>query len=159
MSRYLVDGRAPGQFRARCSMTIAKLDTKLTPEERREAKEKGYRRSYDRDGRHNKVRWFVHFPQCGGFETTDRAAFVEHMRTVHGKGEVKGESESWALGIRKMWRGPRLSANGKALPKAASELVRTCTSCGLVAEVGERASDVLWWDEHERMCVGSAAAS
>lgn len=150
MRTPLIDGKAPGQFRARCTLTVAKLDAKLTVDERHEAKEKGYRRSYDRDSR-NKVRWFVHFPQCGGFETDDPAAFVEHMRTVHGKKEVKGEAEAWAQGIRKMWRGPRLTIEGKPLQDKGG-LTKTCGSCGLVAEVDDRAANVLWWDEHVRGC-------
>lgn len=86
------------------------------------------------------------------FATADREAYAEHFKTVHRARQVYGLSETWTAGIKKMWRGPRLARDGKDLPKASTELVRMCLSCGLVAEVDSRAANVLWWDEHERGC-------
>lgn len=162
MRTPLVDGKQPGQFRARCNLTVAKPDKKLTPEERREAQTNGYRRRLDTNSRPH--RWFVHFPQCQGFETDDLAAFAEHMAVMHNKKTVKGEGETLAASIRKGWRYPApgmgLKDDGKPFKPSTVEIERTsatCPPCGLVAEVGYRTSDVLWWDEHLHGCALASA--
>lgn len=153
---YLVDGKAPGQFRARCRLTKPHPVKDLPEYLRREYAEKGWpkgtREIYSRKTRREVSTECFLEPLCEGFETSDPAAFDAHMKTAHGKGEVKGYAESWLLGIRKGWRPPRLSVEGKPLVKAAAEITRACPFCGLIAEVSDRAADLLWWDEHERGC-------
>lgn len=163
MRTPLIDGKKPGQFRARCALTkphpIKDLPEYLSREYAEKGWPKGFREIYSRSARRELSRECFLEPLCDGFETTDPAAFVEHMKTTHGKREVKGDAETWLLGIRKMWSGPRLAVSGKPLTKAGVEATRTCASCGLVAEVDDRPGNVLWWDEHERGCALAQAVS
>lgn len=160
MSTYLVDGKATGQFRARCDLAKAHPVKDLPEYLRREYADKGWpketREVYSRSARATVHRECFLEPLCEGFETTDPTAFAEHMKTVHGKNRVTGHSETFARSIMAGWRGPRLKPDGQPV-KALDEL-KTCSTCGLRAEVSDRAADVLWWAEHERMCVGSAVA-
>lgn len=101
-------------------------------------------------------------------DTTDRDTYLAHMAGVHP--DLTGPWTSNSLNPRqygnetrshrrpipipvKLWKGPRLTDEGTPLKVRDSDVVKTCGGCGLVAEVDARAANVLWWDEHERMCV------
>lgn len=103
----------------------------------------------------------VFLVQCA-FETTDRAAYLEHMKTVHGERTFHGHNGPWAKTIKAGAYAPRLLEEGKPWKdpsRTKDPLTQTCPSCGLVAEVDDRPGNVLWWDEHLRMCTGEAAVA
>ena len=93
--------------------------------------------------------------QCS-FDTTDRAAYDDHMRSVHGKCNVSGRNGPWAKTIKAGAYRPRLTDEGKPWKdpskRKGKPLTQTCPTCGLIAEVDDRAANVLWWDEHTRGC-------
>ncbi len=107
------------------------------------------------------------------FATTDVAELRAHLETVHENKKRTNERDfrtgkmaerlvriNAVLPQRPMhprWRGPALKDEGQRF-KTKVEGVETCGTCGLVAEVGNRAADVLWWDEHQRLCVGAESA-
>lgn len=156
MSRYLVDGKEPGQFRARCSLRRHVPWDKMTEELWAIANERGYTREFlelasgrvDPEKR-RKGRWEVVFAACEGFETTSRAEFARHLSELHGRKPSGPRQLKRGAGH---WRMPSF----KPLDTTG---LKTCSACGLVAEVDERPGNVLWWAEHEGMCVGSAVAS
>lgn len=150
----------PGRFHARCNLTERRWERRLTAGEAAEAKANGYPRFFnqidservDREtGKHG--RWEIGFPACGGFETDDRAAYDRHMLEVHNRplGWAKGYAEDFVRSVRAGWRSPVLVPGGKPLAKAVAAVLRTCPTCGLVAEV-ENNAGALWWAEHERGC-------
>lgn len=152
--------KKPGEFRARCTMRRRVWERRMTAEEIADAKAKGYTRVFNRleserrdpeKGQHGRWEWAL--PACEGFETTDKAAFEQHMRDEHGRGPayVRSETESFGNSIRAGWRAPRLSATGQDLTKAAAEQLQTCPTCELKAQVDTLASEQ-WWREHLRGC-------
>lgn len=153
--KSLIEKPRPGEFRAVCrkSEWVPLADVLALPTE---AQPDTATSRWD-----HKLRCEVVAVACS-FETDDREAYVEHMKTVHNGGcKVR-----LSVAPLKMWRYPApgmgLKPEGqpfKPSTQALAKDVRTCASCGLVAEVGERAADVLWWAEHERMCTGEAAGS
>lgn len=105
-------------------------------------------------------------------EFDDRKAFERHMAEGHGvkpgtghragshingRHGTKPAPEVKPLG-KGMWTGPRLTATGTSLTDNRNE-TQTCPDCGLVAEVDDRAANVLWWDEHLRGCAIAHAES
>ena len=149
----------PGAFKVRCNLLRWVPEKKLTPTELRESKDAGLARRYVElesgrwtPGQPRKGRWEVGYPTCGGFETDDRAAYAEHMKSVHGRGSVLGHSETFARSVRAGWRSPALKPEGKDLLKAALEQLVECPSCGLRAERAETHAFELWWSEHTRGC-------
>lgn len=158
----------PGEFRAYCRKgEWIPFDT-LTPEQHEAASAEQWPCRWDR-----KVSANVVGVPCN-FETGDRATYLAHMADVHP--DQTGPWESNSLDPRqygnptkthrlpisipvKMWKAPKLLPAGCALAtKDIERNLKTCGSCGLVAEVDARPANVLWWAEHERMCVGSAVA-
>lgn len=151
--------RKPGEFYGICNLTkphpIKDLPLYLQREYAEKGWPKGWRNVYSRKAKRGLNTECFLEPRCEGFETADRAAFDAHMRDEHGKREVRGYWESVCKSVRAGWR-PSLSTRRDI---AAAHELKTCTSCGMAAEVGQRAADVLWWDEHERLCTGQAVAS
>lgn len=161
--KSLIEHPKPGAFRARCRKARwVPLDEVLT---------------LSRDEQPDVIpsRW-DHKLMCNvaevrcKFDTDDRAAYVDHLKSTHP--ELKGPWESNSLDPRtygnkaqshrlpipipvKLWKGPRLKADGQPFDDTG---MRSCSACGLVAEVDERAANVLWWTEHERMCTGTESA-
>lgn len=152
--------KKPGEFRARCNLKREIAWDVMTEESWALANARGYKRVFrelpslkvDPETRKH-GRWVVVFGGCEGFETADAAAFERHMADAHGR--KPGGPRQLKRG-NGMWKGPRLKDEGQPL-KTGVEL-ETCTACGLVAEVSERAADVLWWDEHQRLCAGTESA-
>lgn len=101
------------------------------------------------------------------FETTDTVEFERHMLEVHGKKPTlvpnpADSTQAISNRARGKWRGPKAQPEGtpvKPKDRESAKRLRDCLRCGLVAEVGELAADVLWWTEHERMCVGAEAGA
>lgn len=95
--------------------------------------------------------------QCS-VEFTDRGLFDAHMREVHGKKKSSGDLAPWSQSIKRGWKAPKLKDEGQpfkvSTPSMATDL-KKCASCGLVAEVDDRAVNVRWWDEHENLCAGA----
>jgi hypothetical protein len=141
-------------FRAVCNLSRAEAVSSLPHYLRREYDEKGYRkgvREIRLKSDWRRVECYL-IPLCDGFETTDRAAFEEHMKKVHGKANVYGHHENWSKSIRRGWVSPKTKPEGAALTKTLAAQVETCPDCGLSAEVGERYGDKQWWNEHLRGC-------
>ena len=160
MRTPMIDGKAPGQFRARCHLTKAHPITDLPHYLRREYEVKGWKKAtrsvYDRKRRRDvTVECFLE-PLCDGFETDDPAVYAEHMTKFHRKHQVNGEWETFSRSVRAGWRSPRLKPDGQLVK--ALEALSTCPTCGLVAEVDDRAPNVLWWDEHQRGCAIEVAS-
>jgi hypothetical protein len=92
------------------------------------------------------------------FDTTDRAVFEQHMRAVHNQKPSGPRQLKQGTGN---WRPPRLFEDGqpfRASSKAIAESLRTCSRCGLVAEIVRGApAHELWWAEHERGCALATA--
>ena len=140
-------------FRGRCNLHRHHIISALPEYLRREYADKGWAKG-TRNVRlkNGDYQWMEVFlePLCDGFETTDRAAFEDHMKTVHGKKTVYGEA--WSKSIRRGWVSPKAKAEGSPLTKTLAAQLETCPSCGMSAEVGGRYGDQLWWDEHLRGC-------
>lgn len=100
-------------------------------------------------------------------DTTDRAEFEQHMKTKHDNGRYAYDGAGLKPDppLRKTYA-PRVPtpiksdtlkrATAQGLPfkpslKAIAAAVKTCTDCGLIAEVDSYTSE-LWWDEHRRGC-------
>lgn len=148
----------PGEFYGHCHATkphpIKELPEYLRREYADKGWAKGYRNVYSRKARTTLSTECYLEPLCEGFETSDRAAFDAHMKEEHGKREVKGHWESVAKSVRAGWR-PSLTTRRDV---AAVHELQTCPECGMAAEVGQRAADVLWWDEHLTRCTGEVKA-
>lgn len=148
----------PGEFRARCNLNSEISWDKMTEESWAIANERGYKREF-REVPSLKVdpetrkhgRWVVVFGGCEGFETTDRAAFEQHMADAHG--HKPNGPRQLKLG-QGMWRTP---------PARALDLsgLQTCERCGLVAEISEidTLANRRWWDEHLAKCAGDQAGA
>ena len=105
------------------------------------------------------------------FSTSDAAELREHLKTVHDnkkrthglhRGKVVAQfvrinSAPTQSPMHPRWRGPKLKDEGQPFTTKVED-VETCGTCGLIAEVGHRVADVLWWDEHQRMCASAESA-
>lgn len=107
-------------------------------------------------------------------DTTDRAEFEEHMRHKHDGGiyrwdggglepnpaETRNYNPRMAMPVRKA-KLPRATSEGKPFKtlKFIQRDLRTCTDCGLVAEIDGSNATELWWTEHQRGCSMAQAAS
>jgi hypothetical protein len=105
------------------------------------------------------------------FSTADVTELRAHLEAVHANKKrvmalIRGKAAPTFVRINSLlpqrpmhpkWRGPALKAEGQPF-KTKVEGIETCGTCGLVAEVGNRAADVLWWDEHQRLCAGAESA-
>lgn len=147
----------PLKFHATCRLKVDKPLGALCDDDRAVMEAKDIRSRWDR----RRTLEVVAIP-CD-FETHDAAEFEEHMLEVHGRKPARnqiwrGSTNPAPLLVPpvKMWQGPRPAPEGtpfKASTKDTAERVKTCSGCGLVAEVSGDTSSVLWWDEHLRMCV------
>lgn len=154
-SKPLAEQR-PGAFYARCNLARTVKEHLAKPEDKEEAKRLELpRRQVERDHRGRPV-WAWDFPHAeGAYEFTDRASYLEHMGTHH-----RGGNKLSGVWLGGRWKGPRLTSEGKALPKAWDEVTRTCPhGCGLVAEVRGDPGSELWWDEHLRGCLLARAGA
>lgn len=142
----------PGEFRARCHLHRYRPESTLTPEERRVAKENGYPRRHRGDL--SKPRWEVGFPECAGFETTDRDDYLRHVAEHHGR-KPRGPAQI-KLG-RGNWRPPKLTADGMPF-KSRDSLTEACPACGLINEISPSRAAGLWWREHLERCTGEQTA-
>ena len=71
--------------------------------------------------------------------------------------EFQNASVTWPDGGRPAAsvRGPEVVAAGGRPGltwKRGVQGLHTCPTCGRIAEVDDRAANVLWWDEHTRGC-------
>jgi hypothetical protein len=156
----------PGTFSAFCKLSSLKPWNDTTEGERETAESAGIR-SYWHRGRGCEV-----LPiQCD--ETfTDAAALERHMQEVHPDRSPwtsnSLDARSYGNEVRKypglplsipvkLWKTPRLLADGKDLPKAAAGHLRVCPTCDLHGQVDTNAGE-LWWDEHVRGCALAAAS-
>lgn len=148
---------ALGQFRATCNLKRHVHERRLSADEIRDAREKGYGRRFvalvserkDKETGRN-GRWEVAFPACAGFDTTDKAAFEQHMATEHGRSWQtwhRGEVQASVTSVRRGWTSPR----NRPLPAQAEALLKRCPTCDMGAEVNGEAAE-LWWTEHLRGC-------
>lgn len=98
-------------------------------------------------------------PGCEGLETDDPAVFEAHMKEHHPERfrYARGANSTLVARVSTKWRVPKAQPEGTPVKTDAD--LKTCPACGLVAEVGDRAADVLWWDEHTRMCAGTEAGA
>jgi len=145
----------PGEFRATCNLTRPHPISELPEYLRREYAANGWKQGY-REVRIRRalltVECFLE-PLCEGLDTTDRAVFEDHMTRVHGKRFSNGENAGLVRAAKGTWRTPA------AKPFTPDNLtVFACPSCGLVAEVDNRAANALWWDEHLRGCALAVSA-
>jgi hypothetical protein len=158
MRTPLIAGTRPGQFRAVCRLRKPHRIDKMPDYLRRECEKRGWKKGFRTfyDGRFGKgiQRECFLEPLCAGFDTTDPKAFAVHMAEAHGK---KPSGPRQLKQGRGMWNGPRLTVEGKPFDDKGA--LQTCTSCGLVAEVDDRAANVLWWAEHERGCALAQVAA
>lgn len=144
----------PGVFQAHCRQVVWVPLAELLARPRDEQPDTTTTR-WDR-----KLRCEVAQVQCA-FETTDRAAYLAHMKDVHGKRTFHGHNAPWAKTI-KPWRGPKLEPEGKPWKdpsRSKDPLTVTCTHCGLVAETADTNAFDRWWAEHEAGCRIAQAAS
>ena len=161
MRTPLIDGKVPGQFKARCALTRPHPVKDLPEYLRREYEVRGWKRAtrgiYSRKLRREaSVECYLE-PLCDGFETTDRGVFEDHMRTVHGKKPATGENAALMSRAQGTWRGPRLTEDGKPW-SADDERTEICDGCGLVAQVGYTNEFEQWWREHLEFCAERGAA-
>lgn len=158
MHTLLVDRSTPGLFRATCSLALAQPRSALTPEQLERAEAEHWTKRWDQEAEADLV-----YVPCD-FETTDRAAYAEHMK-AHGKqmAHSRGHSEAWAKSIRarpaKLGHGLGLTPEGKPFrpsTKAIAGTVKTCPHCGLIAELRliprRTQADLNWWREHLEEC-------
>ncbi|MFE6511618.1 hypothetical protein ACFVBP_28405 [Nocardioides sp. NPDC057764] len=158
MHTLLVDQSAPGLFRATCSLALAQPRSTLTREQLERAEAEHWTKCWDRAAEVDSI-----YVPCE-FETTDRAAYAEHMK-AHGKrmSHSRGYSEAWAKSIRtrpaKLGHGLGLTPEGKPFrpsTNAIADTVKTCSHCGLIAELavipGRTQDDLRWWREHLEVC-------
>ncbi|HSV39889.1 MAG TPA: hypothetical protein VLI04_14115, partial [Nocardioidaceae bacterium] len=94
-----------------------------------------------------------------GFETTDKVAFEEHMKTLHNRKPAIGEWETFSKSIRRGWVSPRPGREKAPLKKAITELTVTCDGCGLVIERDGRSASELFLREHLTLCTARAGAA
>lgn len=151
------------KFHARCRFVERMTAEQMTPDQYAAQVAAGVASSWDR-----KLKAEVWRVQCD--ETfDDTAAFDRHMAEQHPKrGRIYESPNEEFRYLRnhklplpipvQTWKGPRLTDAGKPLVTRPG-LTQTCPSCELVAEVDDRAANVLWWDEHRRGCEIAKAAS
>lgn len=153
----------PGEFWARCSLTKPHPISELPHYLRREYEEKGWKRAHREAVVKRRLKHTECYlePLCAGFETTDKAAFEQHMREVHGKRQVSGENASLVARATGRWRTPRPGREGAAYTptKALAGLTTTCACCGLVMENGSTLADERFVTEHLEHCVAQAGAA
>lgn len=141
----------PGQFKAVCRLGYWTPDLEALMESGADTTVSKWDRKLERN---------VFLAQCSE-EFTDRTLFDSHMRDVHHKRKSSGDLTPWSQDIDRGWRAPKLKDEGQPFKPSTKDLARdieTCGTCGLVAEVGGRAADVRWWDEHVRGCALAAAS-
>ena len=158
MRTPLIDGKAPGQFKARCALTkphpLKDLPEYLRREYAVRGWKTGYRGIYSRKLRREvDVECYLE-PLCDGFETTDRAVFEAHMKTVHGRKAVT--VNPLARLARSGYRGPRLTEEGTEFPVDGKTIVRC--ECGLYGQLDGTYASELWWREHTAMCAEKVAS-
>ena len=157
MKAPFIRTRRAGEFRARCRQThwvplVELLD--LDPETTTSKWDK-------------QQECAVFLVQCD-FDTMDRAEFEAHVKDVHGGGSYEWDNaslsadvalvKSWSPRIRipvKIQRLSRATPSGKPFKpstRAIERDLRTCSGCGLVAQVDGTNGSKLWWDEHQRGC-------
>lgn len=151
--KSLLEKPRPGQFKAVCRKEewVPLADVLTLP---REQQPDTTVTRWDK-----KLRLEVCAARCD-FTTDDPSAYLAHMSDVHGKKPRGPRQLKQGTGL---WNAPKLRPEGKPWVDPSTRkdhsYTQTCGGCGLVAEVDDRPANVLWWAEHERMCVGSAVAS
>lgn len=151
----------PGEFWARCHLVRPHPISELPMYLRREYEERGWKKGFREAVVKRTLRMTECYlePLCEGFETTDKAAFEQHMREVHGRKTVIGEWESFSKSIRRGWVSPRAGREGAPLKKAITEATTTCDGCGLVMETDDTLATHLFIHEHLELCVSRVGAA
>lgn len=151
----------PGTFRATCNLSRPLVIADLPHYLRREYEDKGWVKSvrtiYDRKLRREVARECFLEPLCSGFETTDPAAFEEHMATLHGRKMSRNIWSSRPSEVphrtEPLWRAPKLLEEGRPFVDREG-LTETCPTCGLVSQHPHGLAAERWWAEHIELCVG-----
>jgi hypothetical protein len=145
----------PGEFWGRCILVMPHPISELPMYLRREYEERGWKKGHREAMVKRKRRMTECYlePLCDGFETTDKAAFEQHMREVHGRKQVTGEWETFSKSIRRGWVSPRPGREGAPLKKAIVEGTVTCEGCGLVMERADTLASERFVREHLELCV------
>lgn len=151
MRTPLIQNGQPGDFRAVCAQSrwYPVADVHLLPEEERPAPD-AYTR-WDRA-----LRCEVVEVRCS-LDTTDREVYLAHMATNHNKRPRGPRMLTRRNAINRPTRLPEEGRPFKpstrsAVDKRIAEMLKTCDTCGLVAELNGTHEDDMWWKDHERGC-------